>query len=406
MPRSSKLWQSCTASLVLGILFCGRCIAQSSDLRVKWNPNVLDAPKVQDASGFEGAGVKPIFYDGLPFNGKTTRVFAWLGLPKVEDGKKCPGIVLVHGGGGTAFDNWVRMWTARGYAAIAMDTCGQLPKGTSNHWQRDEQGGPAGWGGFDQIDQPVDQHWTYHAVADVILANSLLRSLPQVDPDRIGLTGISWGGYLTCIVAGVDHRFKFAVPVYGCGFLGEDSAWVGQLEKMGAEKSRHWLSLWDPGIYLPLASIPMLWVDGTNDFAYPLDSLQKSYRLPTGSRTLCTKIRMPHGHGPGQKPEEIYAFADSIVSGGKPLARITSGGQEGNHVWIAFEASTPIAAAQLNFTKDTGQWQKRLWESTDATVEPSQKKVTGVLPEGTKVYYFNLIDDRGLTVSSEHVEVK
>jgi len=29
------------------------------------------------------------------------------------------------------------------------------------------------------------------------------------------VTGISWGGYLTCIVAGIDDRLKAAVPVYG-----------------------------------------------------------------------------------------------------------------------------------------------------------------------------------------------
>lgn len=30
---------------------------------------------------------------------------------------------------------------------------------------------------------------------------------------------------MTCVVAGCDPRYKFAVPVYGCGFLGDNSAW-------------------------------------------------------------------------------------------------------------------------------------------------------------------------------------
>ena len=51
--------------------------------------------------------------------------------------------------------------------------------------------------------------------------------------------------------------------------------------------------------------MPILWVNGTNDFAYPMDSWQKSYRLPASPRTLCLRIRMPHGHGPvGENPEE------------------------------------------------------------------------------------------------------
>ena len=93
-------------------------------------------------------------------------------------------------------------------------------------------------GGFHQIDQPIEDQWTYHAVAAVILANSLIRSFPQVDPNRIGVTGISWGGYLVCIVAGVDHRFKFAAPVYGCGFLGENSVWLDEFQKMGPGESQ------------------------------------------------------------------------------------------------------------------------------------------------------------------------
>ena len=40
-------------------------------------------------------------------------------------------MVLVHGGGGTAFDAWVRAWVKAGYAAIAMDTCGALPRNTA-----------------------------------------------------------------------------------------------------------------------------------------------------------------------------------------------------------------------------------------------------------------------------------
>jgi len=67
--------------------------------------------------------------------------------------------------------------------------------------------------------------WTYHAIADVILSHSLLLSLPKVDKNRTGVTGISWGGYLTCIVAGVDHRFKAATPTYGCGFLERKIIW-------------------------------------------------------------------------------------------------------------------------------------------------------------------------------------
>jgi len=358
----------------------------------KWT--VLERPKAED--------LKAISFPGLPFKGKPTRVFAWLGVPKVKQGEKVPAMVLVHGGGGTAFEEWVRLWVNRGYAAIAMDTCGQVPVGNYGQWFHDDQGGPAGWGGFDQIHWPREDQWTYHAVADVILAHSLIRSLPEVDPERTGVTGISWGGYLTCIVAGVDHRFKLAVPVYGCGFY-RDTVFEGELKKLKPEEADQWMTWWDPSVYLGEASMPFLWVDGSNDFAYAMNALQKSYRLPKGRRTLCIRLRMPHGHGgAGENPEEIRVFADSILKGGNALPVVTGTGCEGTSVWAAYTARVPVVKAELNYTRDAGRWQDRKWETLAGQI--SGNRVSVPLPEGTRAYYFNLVDDRQCVVSTEHVE--
>ncbi len=389
------------------LLTCASWIRGAPTTRPIWDlPALSRVPQTQPAPGFQAAGANAIFYEVLPWQGKPTRAFAWYGIPATKEGQKVPAMVLIHGGGGTAFAEWVQLWVGRGYAAIAMDTCGCVPRGKYGAWQRNEMGGPAGWGGFEQIDQPVADQWTYHAVADVILAHSLLRSLPQVDADRIGVTGISWGGYLTCIVAGVDSRFKLAVPVYGCGFLGENSTWLGQFASMGKEKAGKWLDLWDPSAHLPGAKMPMLWVTGTNDFAYPMDSLRKSYRLPPGERTLCLRIRMPHGHGgAGENPEEIHAFADSILRDGQGMARITGRGREGGRAWITFKSPRPIARAELILTLDTGKWQARKWDSSPAPLDAAASRVSAVLPDGVKVYYFNLIDEQGLVLSSEHEEM-
>jgi dienelactone hydrolase len=312
-------------------------------------------------------------------------------------------MVLIHGGGGTAFDEWVRLWVDRGYVAIAMDTCGCVPVGNYGQWFRDDQGGPSGWGGIDQMDWARDDQWTYHAVADAILAHSLVRSLPEVDPERTGVTGISWGGYLTCIVAGVDPRFKLAVPVYGCGYY-RDTIFAGELNRLKPEVAQQWMAWWDPSVYLDHAEMPMLWVTGSNDFAYTLNALQPSYRLPKGARTLCIRLRMPHGHGgAGENPTEIRVFADSILKGDTPLPTLTKAGREGTNVWATYDSKVPVTKAELNYTKDTGRWQDRKWEAIPATI--ADNRVTATLPEGTRVYYFNLFDERDCVVSSEHEEL-
>lgn len=367
-----------------------------------WDREALSKPPpTAPIEGFEAEGLKAITYEGPAWNGKPTRVFAWVGLPKAEG--KVPAMVLVHGGGGTAFADWAKLWTGRGYAAIAMDLCGCVPRKKDKGWERLPDGGPPGWGGFDQIDRDEHDQWSWQAVADILLAHSLLRSYPEVDPDRVGITGISWGGYLTCIAASLDPRFKFAAPVYGCGYLGEDSTWLDTFAKMGKEKSEKWLRLWDPSRYLKQATMPFLWVNGTNDFAYPLDSYQKSYRLPETPRTLAIRVRMAHAHGgPGEKPEEIHAFANAVFKGGPGLARITGQGVEKDEAWAAFESKIPVVKAELEFTKDVGKWQKRTWETAPAAIQGS--RAAAPIPAEAKVFYLNLIDERGLVVSTEHVE--
>ena len=372
-----------------------------------WDLAVLGKPPATyPAAEPTAKDVKSLYYEGLPFQGKPTRVFAYYGVPKVAAGTRVPAMVLIHGGGGTAFDVWVRLWNSRGYAAIAMDLCGCVPVGTYGHWQRHPAGGPPGWGGFDQIDWPAKDQWTYQAVADVLLAHSLLRSMPEIDRERIGVTGLSWGGYLTCIVAGADPRFRFAVPVYGCGFLGDNSAWLGEFKRLGPEKAGRWLGWWDPSVHLRQAKIPMLWVTGTNDFAYPMDSLQRSYRLPHGPRTLCLRVRMPHGHGgAGENPAEIHAIADALLKHGLPLTKITGQGREARQAWATYAAASPLERAELTFTCESGAWQQRKWETAAAQVDATQHRVTAQLPAGVTTYYFNLIDRRQLIVSTEHEEL-
>lgn len=396
--------------LVLGAIHADKaCATDTPQLPagVSFDLSTLEKPPTVYPTDVAPAdGVQAIFYEGAAFQGKPTRVFAYYGLPQVPAGEKVPAMVLIHGGGGTAFDRWVKVWTARGYAAIAMDTCGCVPVGSYGKWQRHEQGGPPGWdASFSQLDAPVEDQWTYHAVQAVVRGHSLLRSLPGVDAERVGVTGISWGGYLTSIVSGVDNRFQMAVPVYGCGFLGENSAWLGAFEKLGPEKSQRWLQQWDPSGYLPRARMPILWVNGTNDFAYPMDSWQKSYRLPTGNRTLCLRIRMPHGHGPaGENPDEIHHFANQHLKHSPALPRITGQGQSNDEVWATFESPVPILKGELSFTRDPGRWQDRKWEQIPAQVDIASGRITAPVPTDAKVYYLNLFDPRNCAVSTEHIE--
>lgn len=272
-------------------------------------------------SELRAEGVTGVMLEGEPYQGKETRFFAWYGLPKAAAAtNKVPAMVLIHGGEGTAYDWWVRYWNEQGYAAVAMDTCGALPvkdPGTKK-WRRHEHSGPAGWGGFATVEGPDADQWTYHAVAAVLRAHTYLAALPEVDATRVGVTGISWGGYLTCIVAGVDPRLKWAVPVYGCGFYGDGSEWAPLLVKMGP-RGEKWLATWDASVYLKDATCPFLWVSGTTDRFFKVPMLQKSAALTKGPKFFNIRPTMTHGHQAGSSPWEIRNFANHFAFG-TPLA--------------------------------------------------------------------------------------
>ncbi len=144
----------------------------------------------------------------------------------------------------------------------------------------------------------------------------------------------------------------------------------------------------------------MLFVNGTNDFAYPLDSYRKSYGL-VKDRTLCVTVNMPHGHPQGWAPAEIGLFVDQHLKGGKPLAKVESPKRDGNKVEVKFRAEVPVAGAGLHYTTDDGPWQKRKWQTREAKVDGTT--VRAELPEGRPlVYFLTLTDERKATVSTEH----
>ncbi len=363
-----------------------------------WDLKALKSVEVKPSWGETVGKVREVYYPGEPLAGKPTRVFGYYAKPD-GDGP-FPAVLLVHGGGGKAFPKWAEHWAARGYCALAMDLAGNGPKG------RLPDGGPdqsddVKFNDFD--DKTTKDMWTYHAVAAVIRGHNLLRGLPEVDKDRVAVTGISWGGYLTCIVAGLDDRLKAAVPVYGCGFLHEDSVWKEtRFDKMDAGRRTRWVEAFDPSRYLGGVKCPILFLNGTNDFAYPLDSYRKSYRLVTGSRIVSVRVRLQHGHiwtfG------EVDHFIDSHLKKGDPLPEIGEMKRDGDAVTAPVTSKVKLKGGQLNYAVATGPWQKREWKSVPAELKDG--RVVAKLPtDRPLVYFLTVTDERGLEVSAPHDEL-
>jgi hypothetical protein len=134
-----------------------------------------------------------------------------------------------------------------------------------------------------------------------------------------------------------------------------------------------------------------------------MSSWQKSYRLPRGERLLSLQVRMKHSHPDGAKPEEIFAYAQAALTGAAPLMALRRQGVTAQgEAWAEYRKSRPPVKAEICFTRDTGKWQERKWETLAATINADARRVSASIPADAKAAYLNLIDDRGLIISTEH----
>ena len=411
-------------ALSLPVLLCGIwfsfCVPaihgqDFADLRqqVAGLERLTAAPDVFPADGYPSdPNLKAIFYQGLPWKGKPTRVFAWLGFPSdistaelPEREPKYPAIVLVHGGGGTAFKEWVKLWNQRGYVAISIAVEGQTDARSASDkrgWKSHAWNGPHRIGIYQDSNEPLQDQWMYHAVADTILAHSLLASLPQVDSKQIGLMGISWGGVITSTVIGIDSRFAFAIPTYGCGSLEDAENQWGRA--LGSNDM--YQEVWNPMQRLPKATLPVLWLSWTGDTHFPMDALARSYRAASGPRLVSLVPNMRHSHQAGWVRPESYAFADSVIESGGSWITQESIKLAQQKIAGRFSSSRPIDEVTLYITRDAGEGPDRTWATTQLPWKQQGKQITfeGRLPADAQAWFISLKSDE-LYASSDYFKV-
>ena len=419
-------------------------VAAAADERVgPWNLTELkQAPSMRWVS--QSGPIHSLLYAGERYGGHETEVFAFYASPttlgdiQAQTNPKFPAVVLIHGGGGTAFAEWVWLWAKRGYAAIAMDLSGSRPadpiydatgvpvrnqSGKPETRTRLSNGGPNQGHPekFDSIGGDTSDDWPFHAVANVLRAHSLLRSFSEVNPDKTAVTGISWGGYTTSLVASLDDRFQAAVPVYGCGFLHEgESVQKPSIDKL-MERREAWVQAYDPSSLLPRCQVPILFVNGTNDIHYPLDSYQKSFDAvsvksvaarrnssPTTEnptpvapnlKLMRIEVNMPHGHQAGWSPREIGIFIDSYCRDGETLPVPGDFKVLDDKIKLQYVSAVPLKSATLHFTTDSGQRSKRMWLSTPADFN-AQTVTVPAPPANANTWFIALTDQRDAMVTT------
>lgn len=405
-------WSSCVTPILVISVLSG---ADPAPLPATspWKPEAFAAPPTVEVLATHernGGTIQDLWFRGPPSPSTTagfTQVFAYLGRPAgVTAQHPAPALVLVHGWAGQAMEGWVSEAMKHGYVAISYSTNGLLGDTRIRQdppWPADRRGPGDGYSGdpatkgvspfADRTGEDPSAIWMYHAVADGMLANSLLRSLPEVDAEHIGVWGISWGGYHTCLLASVDTRFRAAVPQYGCGFLADNGAWVRDFAAMKPAWRDTWIRMWDPASYLPSARVPIFFVNGDSDHYYALDSWMRSYDLVTGPKNLCALRGFGHGHFWDARVVPIWRWLEGELKGGPETPRISRPQVAEERVTAMVEGmADDLTQALLCYTTGpTTQNGKRAWVEMSLTI--TGHTVTGQAPPVDATAWYVCVND-------------
>jgi dienelactone hydrolase len=311
----------------------------------------------------------------------TSVIYAIIASP-VKPGSY-PGLLVLHGGGGYAEIDKAKKWAKQGYIALVLDEPGiasleKIPF-SNGPWKK------FAYGVNRFTAQPdVTNSTIFDGVLAAVQGLYLLSTQPGVIKSRIGVVGISWGGYLTTIVSGLANQMVHAsFSVFGSGFYDEGSTFLKELDKMTPADRAVWLRYLDAGRRVRDIKAPFFIAAAANDnWFYPPAVMATLYSIKGETNHLFSpnsshKIELPGGTT-GGSPEQPgwllmeQTYFDYFLKGkGQRLPKIKKIKTEktitGN-VAVRFEVNSalPVSGAQVSYSPAGVEWTHRKWETIQA----------------------------------------
>ena len=202
--------------------------------------------------------------DGWDVDGFFMKPAGW------QAGRTYPMVLTIHGGpaGQLGFD-WYhefQVYASHGWAVFFTN-----PRGSTGYGERFERGIEMNWGGNDYVDimNGVD---------------AVLAKYPWIDRGRLGVTGGSYGGYMTNWIVSHTNRFKAAVTLRSISnFVSDDGTRDGQYgheDDFRGDIFQKFDLYWDrsPLKYVKNVKTPTLVLHSDNDYRVPIEQGEQWFR--------------------------------------------------------------------------------------------------------------------------------
>jgi len=260
-----------------------------------FNDELVKNARITDCEKFTFPG-----YGGLEIEG-------WIMKPyNFNKDKKYPLIFAIHGGphmqygysiyGYYPMDKY-QLYAANGYAVVFTN-----PRGSSGRGQEfcDMCVGDIGGNDYKDIMAATDY---------------VLEKYDFIDSCKMGVTGLSYGGYMTNWTITHTNRFKAAVTVSGISNLisqwGTDCNFLWFESDMGFMPFENYERTWDvsPLKYVENCTTPVLFINGAWDFCTNLNQAEEMFTAlkKSGIETVLA-IYPSEGHGVANQPIHTHDY--------------------------------------------------------------------------------------------------
>ncbi|TDL64298.1 S9 family peptidase [Paenibacillus amylolyticus] len=215
------------------------------------------------------------------------RLQGWIMKPRgMVDGVKIPTILEIHGGPhmmyGFTFMHEFQILAAQGYAVVYIN-----PRGGLGYGQQfvDACRGDYGGGDYRDLMESVDY---------------ALSQYEFIDESRLGVTGGSYGGFMTNWIVGHTDRFKAAVTQRSISnwlsFYGvSDIGYFFTEDQIGGNAWDDTEKLWkhSPLAYVGNVSTPLLILHGEQDLRCPIEQAEQLYIALKRRKQTTRLVRFP-----------------------------------------------------------------------------------------------------------------
>jgi dipeptidyl aminopeptidase/acylaminoacyl peptidase len=229
----------------------------------------------------------------------------WMPFNLKRDGMNA-GIVLPHGGptGQTVdyFNQEAAAFASRGYVCIAPNV-----RGSTGYGLEFQKANTKDLGGGD--------------LQDEVYAARFLADTGYVNPRKIGMTGGSYGGYMTLMAVGkTPDVWAAAVEEYGIinwlTMLEHEDPFLQEYEKSllgDPVKDRKIYEAASPATYIRNAKAPLLVLQGDNDIRVPKEEAEQVVKiLKEAGKTVDVHFYPNEGHGFSKRENQIDAIRRTV----------------------------------------------------------------------------------------------